>query len=135
MSISEESLFLNEAFYEAFRERDLEAMDLLWAIDSPVVCIHPGWSAITKREDIIDSWRGIFESPESPQIHCRRPQAFHMGDVVSIVCYEEMEGGLLVATNMFRRCGAAVKLIHHQAGTSRPPPRGLGKKSKGATLQ
>ena len=135
MSISEEGLFLNEAFYAAFRARDLEAMDRLWAIDSPVVCIHPGWSAITKREDIIDSWRGIFESPESPEIYCRRPEAFQMGDLVSIVCYEEMAGGLLVATNMFRRGATGVHLIHHQASTSRPPPKGLGQKSKNETLQ
>jgi hypothetical protein len=41
MAIADESLFINEAFYQAFRARDLAAMDDLWAREAPVVCIQP----------------------------------------------------------------------------------------------
>ena len=36
-------LFTNEAFYRAFADRDLAAMDGLWSRHGSVTCIHPGW--------------------------------------------------------------------------------------------
>jgi hypothetical protein len=38
----EQVLFANEAFYRAFADRDIDAMDALWARGEPVLCIHPG---------------------------------------------------------------------------------------------
>ena len=35
-------LFANDAFYLAFANRDYDAMDVIWARDAPVTCIHPG---------------------------------------------------------------------------------------------
>ena len=35
-------LAANAAFYRAFAERDVDAMDALWARSIPVACIHPG---------------------------------------------------------------------------------------------
>ena len=35
-------LFANEAFYRAFADRDMAAMDGVWAVHAPVACIHPG---------------------------------------------------------------------------------------------
>ncbi len=49
MSESAEILFANETFYHVFRTRDLGAMDELWARRAPVVCVHPGWQALTTR--------------------------------------------------------------------------------------
>ncbi|MEE8533734.1 MAG: nuclear transport factor 2 family protein, partial [Alphaproteobacteria bacterium] len=39
-------LFVNEAFYQAFADGDLAAMDAVWAREAPVACIHPGWAAL-----------------------------------------------------------------------------------------
>jgi hypothetical protein len=135
MAIADESLFINEAFYQAFRARDLAAMDDLWAREAPVVCIHPGWAAIVERGEIIESWRGIFENPNSPEIFCRRPQAFSLGEATLVVCYEEMVNGLLVAANIYRRESGGLKIVHHQAGQSNPPPGGLGETDDEETLQ
>jgi hypothetical protein len=43
-------LFANETFYLAFSHRDFDAMERLWARESPVLCIHPGWPALTLRK-------------------------------------------------------------------------------------
>ena len=43
MADDEAVLFANEAFYRAFADRDVEAMDEVWAQGVPVACIHPGW--------------------------------------------------------------------------------------------
>jgi len=34
-------LFANDTFYHAFSQRDFDAMERLWARESPVLCILP----------------------------------------------------------------------------------------------
>ncbi len=51
-----EALFANEAFYLAFAEGDGQAMQALWSCRNELVCIHPGWAALTEREAVLESW-------------------------------------------------------------------------------
>ncbi len=116
-------LFANEAFYLAFAQRDVAAMGDVWSAIEPVACIHPGWAALHGRGDVMESWRGILGNPGSPKVACRNPQALLLGDTAAVLCYEDLGGTVLVATNLFRREGRAWKMVHHQAGPcSAPPP-------------
>ena len=63
-------LAANLEFYRAFTTGDAEAMDALWARQAPVACVHPGWPALTDRNAVIESWRGILSNPDSPRIVC-----------------------------------------------------------------
>ena len=116
-------LFTNEAFYRAFADRDFAAMDALWSRRNPVACIHPGWSPIAGRDRVMASWRGILSNPQSPAVACRRAQVFMQGDGAFVVCFEQMEGAFLIATNYFRREADGWKMTHHQAGPV-PAPEG-----------
>jgi ketosteroid isomerase-like protein len=116
-------LFANEAFYRAFADRDLAAMEALWSARSPVACIHPGWNLIAGRDQVMASWRGILSNPQSPAVACRRPQVFMQGDSAFVVCFEEVDGAYLIATNYFRREPGGWKMTHHQAGPV-PEPEG-----------
>lgn len=116
MSERAKLLFANDAFYNAFGNRDASAMDALWAQRTPVTCIHPGWHALTSRDDVMESWRSILGNPNSPHITCRGAQAVSRGDVGLVVCYEMIGGTVLVASNVFVREGDAWMLMHHQAG-------------------
>jgi ketosteroid isomerase-like protein len=116
-------LFANEAFYRAFADRDLGAMEALWAADGPIACIHPGWPALASREEVLASWARILANPDAPKVACERPRAFVLGETAFVICYEAVERTHLVATNVFRRAAdGAWKLVHHQAGPSPPPP-------------
>jgi hypothetical protein len=116
MSEQDAILFCNEAFYGAISGRDVPAMDEVWARTSPVCCIHPGWAAIVGRDEVLASWRRILSHDASPTIVCRQPQVLIYGEVGAVICYEDIEGQLLVATNLFRREGRHWRLVHHQAG-------------------
>lgn len=124
MSERESVLFANEAFYLAFQAQDMLAMDDAWAGEAPVTCIHPGWSVLAGREPVMDSWRGIFDGGNAPDIECRAPQVFLYGDSATVICFEAVGGSFLIASNIFVREGGRWKMVHHQAGATNgtPPP-------------
>lgn len=109
-------LAANARFYQAFLERDAEAMDALWARTHPVACIHPGWSALRGRARVLASWRGILSSPNAPRIRCSEPSVHQLGDVAFVVCYEHVQSARLLATNIYAREDGEWRMVHHQAG-------------------
>ena len=46
-------LFANDAFYLAFCNRDLDAMDAIWARETPITCNHPGWDPLSDRDEVM----------------------------------------------------------------------------------
>ena len=122
MADTEAVLFANEAFYRAFADRDLTAMDALWSRARKVCCIHPGWIPIFGRDEVMASWEAILGDAEAPDIGCDAARAHVLGGAAFVVCYESLGGGYLAATNVFVREGAVWKLVHHQAGPVPTPP-------------
>jgi ketosteroid isomerase-like protein len=112
----------NRAFYRAFAQRDLPTMENLWAHNSPVACIHPGWAPIFGREAVVGSWRGILANPSQGTIVCSDERVLVSGDTAIVICQESMAGSLMVATNIFLREDGTWRMIHHQAGPM--PPAG-----------
>jgi hypothetical protein len=123
MSDETDVLAANEAFYRAFGGRDLAAMDALWALETPVACIHPGWDVLIGRREIMQSWEAILGNPQAPQIRCDAPRAFITGTSAFVICREVLEQGALIATNIFAREPAGWRMVHHQAGPTSAPQR------------
>jgi len=122
MSDRELVLFANEAFYHAFAEQDLDAMADLWAEHVPCSCLHPGWEPIVGRDTVLESWAAIMANPDSPDIACHDASATIIGTTAIVICYEEIAGQYLVATNIFVREGNQWKIVHHQAGPTAGQP-------------
>ena len=117
ISDEEAVLAVNEAFYRAFANHDVAAMDALWSRETPVACIHPGWNALVGREAVMESWTAILTAPGSPQIRCEEPRAFVLGAGAYVICREVLaQQVLLVATNVFAREPAGWRMVHHHAG-------------------
>lgn len=117
-------VFANEAFYAAFREGDAASMEQLWATDTAVSCIHPGWNALFGREEVLRSWRGILRGGSRPNIVCHDPRPQIVGKVGMVVCFEQIGADFLVATNLFTQQSSSHiwQLIHHQSGPAAAPP-------------
>ena len=127
MSPEEELLRANQAFYDAFATRDIEAMDELWARALPVACVHPGWPALLGREDVMSSWRSILLGGNAPEIVCAQAHPALLGAAGVVTCVERIGSEALIATNVFALEDGIWQLVHHQAGpvaaqTDGPPP-------------
>jgi ketosteroid isomerase-like protein len=109
-------LAANLAFYTAFKERDMRAMEHLWSEQHSPSCIHPGWAPLLGRQAVMASWRAILGAPESPQIEMTSPNAVVMGDAAFVVCIERLEDGTIAATNVFVQEEGRWRLVHHQGG-------------------
>jgi ketosteroid isomerase-like protein len=125
MTEREAVLAANREFYRAFAASDIRAMEALWARRAAIACIHPGWPALSGREAVIESWRGILGNPDAPTIACNDEEVLLYGDVALVLCEEELDGGTLVASNFFVREDGEWRIAHHQAGqlASRRPSR------------
>ena len=109
-------------------------MAALWAEHCPVACLHPGAALLSGREEVLASWAQILGAANRPDIRCRAPKAFVQGETGFVVCYEEVQGGHLIATNIFTREAGQWRMVHHQAGPAPGvPPKETSKGS--ASLQ
>lgn len=112
----------NEAFYRAFRDRDVAAMERLWAERAPVACMHPGMTVVVGRAEVLRSWRGLLGHPQAPSLACSHVRVHVLGSSAYVTCLEGNEGQppKLIATNVFTLEDGRWRLVHHQAGPLSP---------------
>ena len=127
-AMAAELLFVNDAFYLAFHNRDVESMDRLWARQVTVSCAHPGWRTLVGRSQVMASWRGIFGHADSPAIVARGAEARGQGGAGLVTCYEVLGDTVLSATNVYFREQDEWRIVHHHASQCREvPPAALSK--------
>ena len=105
----------NLDFYAAFAGGDMAAMELLWAREHPVFCVHPGWPPLMSRAQILASWQKIFDGPAPPAVRFERLAGHEVGDLGYVIGCEVIGGGQLAATNIFVHESTGWKICHHQA--------------------
>jgi ketosteroid isomerase-like protein len=113
-------LAANRAFYRAFSDRDIAAMDALWATTGPVICLHPGQAALLERAEIMASWRAIMRHPEAPKVRCAEEWLVGRSGLALVICREILTNGQLMATNGYLRSGDGWKIVSHHAGPVPP---------------
>ena len=110
------------AFYQAFANRDAEAMQALWLNAPGVVCIHPLAAPLTGFNAVIAGWKSIFEGAGRFRV---RPQAVATlpgGDTVFHVVHEYLTLGdepnsrpPILATNAYRQTPQGWRMVLHHA--------------------
>ncbi len=132
VSVEDDLRAVNESFYRAFRERDLAAMERLWAQEVPVACMHPGMSVLSGRKAVMRSWRGILEHPNAPVLSCSHVEVFVLGTSAFITCLEGRSGHppRLIATNVFTMEEGHWRIVHHHAAPLVAAPATVAKKTE-----
>ena len=113
---------VNAALYEAFETADVERMSAVWDDVDPdeLVCVHPGWPALRGRSQVLRSWSAVMATTDYVQFVLSDVQVSVAGDTAVVSCTEnvltsvaDMNGGTVVATNVFRRRSGGWRLVVH----------------------
>ncbi|MFI6298398.1 nuclear transport factor 2 family protein [Nonomuraea sp. NPDC050547] len=119
---------VNQAFYTAIENADLDKMTEIWAEDTisdQVSCVHPGWSLLAGRSEVLRSWALIMANTTYIQFVLTDVSTVVLGDVAVLTCVENIltageEGeasfaaGKVVASNVYLRTPQGWRLwMHH----------------------
>ncbi|MEV5497604.1 nuclear transport factor 2 family protein [Nonomuraea fuscirosea] len=119
---------VNQEFYTAIESADLDKMTEIWAedtTDDQVSCVHPGWTLLTGRSEVLRSWALIMANTTYIQFVLTDVSTTVLGDVAVLTCVENIltageEGeasfaaGKVVASNVYLRTSQGWRLwMHH----------------------
>ncbi len=119
-----------EAFYDAMRRADLEAMMALWADDDEVMCVHPGHQRLIGLDAIRASWAAIFAGG-GVDVHVDDVRALtgamlavhNLVEQVVVAGRTGQELVCCVATNVYIKHASGWRiLLHHSGPGSGEPP-------------
>uniref|UniRef100_A0A1D2A882 F-box protein SKIP8 n=1 Tax=Auxenochlorella protothecoides TaxID=3075 RepID=A0A1D2A882_AUXPR len=106
----------NAAFYKAFGDADLPAMEAVWGKSESVQVIHPVAGCIAGRDQVLSSWQLILEGG-ALDITIHNVRAAATDTIGWVTCLEATKAGSrtgrVLATNIFQREGSGWKLVHH----------------------
>lgn len=132
----------NTAFYDAMESGDFDRMGALWS-DGVISCVHPGWPVLRGRSDVLRSYALIMANTEYIQFFLTDVEVAVEGDTALVTCTENilsggpaeedgstgpLVGGLVVATNVFRRTPEGWRLWSHHGS---PVMAGAGDEDDG----
>lgn len=122
----------NQAFYDAVESSDLDALEsvvLTGPLAESVTVVHPGWPVLRGRREVMRSYALIMANTEYIQFFLTDVEVAVDGDTALVSCTENiltggpaeddgsagsLVGGLVVATNVFRRTPEGWRLwVHH----------------------
>ena len=112
-------LAANQAYYDAFESRDLDAMSNAWERSDRATCTHPGWSTLRGWGKVAASFFALFNGPQHLQFVLTNVQVEVGGDLAWVSVDENLlgdQGGATVAAlNLFSRDpdGGSWRLVCH----------------------
>ena len=108
----------NQAFYDAFEARDLDAMSEVWEHSDRVICTHPGWITLRGWSSVAASWMTLFQNEQRLQFILTNEFVEIVGDAAWVTLNENIldtaAASTVAAVNVFvRRPGGWQMVVHH----------------------
>ncbi|HEY3198747.1 MAG TPA: nuclear transport factor 2 family protein [Nitrospirales bacterium] len=111
----------NQGFYEAFESLDIRQMDMRWAQEDYVTCIHPGWDVRAGWPEVRDSWVRIFNNTFSMEFRLSDIMIQVAGDIAWVLCREniknkqdgETQEAQVLVTNIYEKVEGRWLMVHH----------------------
>lgn len=131
---------VEQQFYEALQQGDLERLMQLWADDDEIVCVHPGGGRVVGPGPIRASFGAIFEHGAIPvvpeQVHrleTADAAVHHLVERISVQTAEGAQTGWVLATNVYVKTGAGWRMVSHHASPA-PEAPATPQREAGSTL-
>jgi ketosteroid isomerase-like protein len=109
----------NARFYEAFEQRDFDAMSDMWVHDDRSSCTHPGWPTLKGWSSVVSSWATLLANTQRLQFILTNVRVHVHGDCGWVTCDENIldtsESSTVAACKVFVRndANAPWKLVVH----------------------
>jgi ketosteroid isomerase-like protein len=120
---------VEQAFYDALNQGDIDALMALWADDEDIVCVHPGGPRLHGHAAIRASWAKVFASGglqiRPSQLHETHNLMSSVHSVVEGVTSTGPEPAHLIATNVYIKTPRGWRIsVHHVSVAPGPAPAG-----------
>lgn len=119
-----------DAFYDAFEERDLEKIMSAWSESDDIICIQPMRNQVQGRTAVRKSWEEVFSANMKLNIEILHKHWFEADDVAVHIVLEQLifnENRTqmpppLIATNVYRKDEQGWHMVLHHVSPPPPPP-------------
>ncbi len=113
---------IEQQFYEAMQQGQIDKLMSVWADDDEIVCVHPGGPRVVGAAAIRSTFEAIFANgaiPVQPQsVH--RLQAMgaavhHLAECIRVNTQEGEQTAWVMATNVYVKTAQGWRLVAHHA--------------------
>jgi ketosteroid isomerase-like protein len=123
VSAEEDVLEANRRFYRALTDLDFPAMASCWLEEPWVQCVHPGWPMLRGWDDVMESWKRIFDNTASLQVSPDDVSVRLFGELAWVLCLEHIaapsSAGSIVSfaqsTNLYLSTSSGWRMVLHHA--------------------
>lgn len=113
----------NASFYRALESGVIERMEEVWAHETWVRCVHPGWDMLTGWQQVKESWTMIFDGGQKMRASPSDVWVLITGDLAWVSCTENItvfneasfDSAQAIATNIFINREGRWLMVHHHA--------------------
>ncbi len=113
---------IEQQFYEALQQGDVESLMAVWAHDDDVVCVHPGGPRLVGRAAIRAAFEAVFSNgavdaqPEKVRRFQGPACAVHsVLERVRVMTDEGPHSAWVIATNVYLQTARGWRLVAHHA--------------------
>lgn len=118
---------VEQQFYEAMREADLDKLMAVWAEDEEVICVHPGGprlvgpAAVRAAFEAVFGHGGVAVQPDHVRrIHLLGHAVHSVIEKVEVHTAEGPRVGYVVATNVYLKTALGWRMVAHHASPGGP---------------
>lgn len=120
---------IENTFYEALQNADIEKLMACWADEDDIVCIHPGGARLIGNASIRAAFADMFANGNiaaRPESVCKvesLTSAMHsVVERLSIYTHEGPREAFVLATNVYQRTPQGWRMVAHHASPGTPDP-------------
>ena len=118
---------IEQSFYEALHNADIEQLMACWAEEDDIVCVHPGGPRLIGQGAIRATFEGMFANG-SVQAHPERVRKIvslasavhHLVERVEVITPQGAKQAFVLATNVYHKTPQGWRMVAHHASPGTP---------------
>ena len=118
---------IEQSFYEALHNADIEQLMACWAEEDEIVCVHPGGPRIIGPGAIRSAFEGLFANgsvqADPERIHKVTSLAcavHHLVERVKVITPQGAKQAYVIATNVYQKMPQGWRMVAHHASPGTP---------------